>query len=247
MEKHQRILAWVSIVIFIVVGLATWIWFGLIQNRSGTAARDARTIAWIRNPGDYPEWAIKAGERCPQAPFYLPTSGYIGYLWDDSFRPGHRHQGIDIFGGTDPGITPVIAAYDGYLTRLSDWKSTVIQRLPEDPLNPRRQIWLYYTHMADPSGHSLVAGEFPPGTQEKFVLAGTLLGYQGNYSGTPGMPVGVHLHFSIVLDDGQGDFLNETNIQNTIDPSPYLGINVNSHNHPPDIPLCQAEPNRETQ
>ena len=28
----------------------------------------------------------------------------------------HAHQGIDIFAGTDINITPVIAAYPGYLT-----------------------------------------------------------------------------------------------------------------------------------
>ena len=49
----------------------------------------------------------------------MPTDGFIGYLWDDSFRPGHRHQGIDIFGGGQPGDTPVYAAADGYLTRLT--------------------------------------------------------------------------------------------------------------------------------
>ena len=67
-------------------------------------------------------------------------------------NPGHRHQGIDIFAGTDVGITPVYAAYDGYLTRQSDWKSTVIIRIPSDPLEPGRQIWTYYTHMADAEG-----------------------------------------------------------------------------------------------
>lgn len=241
MRRLHRGLVWVAIIILILAGLSAWVWFSLIQSRPRTATRDARTIAWIRNPENHPEWAIQAGERCPQAPFLLPTSGYIGYLWDDSFRPGHRHQGIDIFGGTEPGETPVVAAYDGYLTRLADWKSTVIQRLPEDPLTPGRQIWLYYTHMADPSGNSLIDGDYPPGTREVFVQAGTLLGYQGNFSGTPGLPVGVHLHFSIVLDDGKGSFLNETHIQNTIDPSPYLGINVNTHNHPPDIPICQSK------
>ena len=52
--------------------------------------------------------------------------------------------------------------------------------------------------------------------------AGTFLGYQGNFSGTPGNPTGVHLHFSIVMDDGEGGFLNELKIRNTLDPSPYF-------------------------
>ena len=110
----------------------------------------------------------------------MPTSGYIGFLWDDSFRLGHRHQGIDIFGGADVNITPVYAAYPGYLRRLPDWKSSVIIRIPQDPLQLGRQIWTYYTHMANGQGSSLIASQFPAGSSEVFVEQGTLLGYQGN-------------------------------------------------------------------
>ena len=123
------------------------------------------------------------------------------------------------------GITPIYAAYDGYLTRQPDWKSTVIIRIPQDPLQPDRQIWTYYTHMADQQGNDFISGDFPPGTSEAFVPAGTLLGYQGNFSGTPGNPTGVHLHFSIVKDDGDGNFLNETILENT-------------NQSPSNIPLC---------
>lgn len=65
-----------------------------------------------------------------------------------------------------------------------------------------------------------------------------MLGYQGNYSGTPGHPVGVHLHFSIVRDDGKGSFLNELKIQNTIDPSAYFGLPLNGRANQDNIPLC---------
>lgn len=204
----------------------------------GSSPRSMRVMQWIRNPAAHPEWAIAAGDRCGGAPFRLPTDGFIGYLWDDSFRPGHHHTGLDIFGGADVGITPVVAAYDGYLTRLSDWKSTVIIRIPEDPLQPGRQIWTYYTHMADSNGNSLIDSAFPAGTVEKFVKAGTLLGRQGNYSGTSGNPTGVHLHFSIVRDDGQGKFMNELEIQNTLDPSPYFAITLNAGADPEAIPGC---------
>ncbi len=51
---------------------------------------------------------------------------------------------------------------------------------------------------------------------------GDLLGYQGNYSGNPGNPTGVHLHFSIVRDDGSGKYLNELEFANTLDPSTVL-------------------------
>ena len=205
-------------------------------------ARYERVSEWFTDPAAHQEWAIKAGERCGQAPFIYPTSGFIGFIWDDSFRVGHRHQGIDIFGGEDINQTLVIAATAGYLTRLADWKSTVIIRIPEDPQKPGRQIWTYYTHMADPDGNSFIAPEFPPGTSEMFVEAGTLLGHQGNYSGTPDNPTGVHLHFSIVLDDGQGSFQNELEINNTLDPSPYLGLSLNASQNDSEIPICQPEP-----
>lgn len=193
---------------------------------------------WLSNPTRYAAWSNPAGERCGYAPFIFPSTGMVGYLWGDSFRAGHHHQGIDIFGGQKPGVTPVYSAYDGYLTRLDDWKSTVIIRIPSDPLQPGRQIWTYYTHLADSAGNSFISGQFPAGTFEKFIPAGTLLGYQGNYSGNQVAPVGVHLHFSIVLDDGKGSFLNELKIENTLDPSPYFNLRLDAATNQNGIPVC---------
>ena len=161
-------------------------------------------------------------------------------MWDDSFRPGHRHQGIDIFTSQGSGESPVFAAYDGYLTRMTDWKSSLIIRIPSDPLHPGQQIWTYYTHLANKDGNSYIVDDFPPGTTDLFISEGTLLGYQGNYSGTPGNPVGVHLHFSIVKDDGRGTFLNELNIKNTLDPSSYFDLPLNGIDNPDQIPLCSS-------
>ena len=220
--------------LLLVVGYQANRWLGM------EGPRTSRVLDWLHDPTAHPEWAVRAGERCGQAPFLVPTDGFIGFLWGDSFRPGHRHQGLDIFGGKGVNRAPVIAAYPGYLTRLEDWKSTVIIRIPDDPLYPRRQIWTYYTHMADSGGNSYISAEYPPGTHEVFVEAGTLLGYQGNYSGDPFNPVGVHLHFSVVLDDGQGGFRNELEIQNTLDPSPYLGLPVNAGENEGEIPVCPA-------
>ncbi|MEI8132458.1 MAG: M23 family metallopeptidase [Leptolinea sp.] len=197
-----------------------------------------RVEEFILHPENHRDWTLKAGNRCDDAPFQMPVDGFIGFLWDDSFRPGHHHQGIDIFSGTQPGETSIYAAYDGYLTRKPDWKSTVIIRIPSDPLQPSRQIWTYYTHMAMPDATPLVDAAFPPGTREVFVKAGTLLGKMGNYSGTPGNPTGVHLHFSIVLDNGQGSFTNELEIKNTLDPSAYFGFNLNKNRQNDEIPGC---------
>jgi murein DD-endopeptidase MepM/ murein hydrolase activator NlpD len=230
--------------LFLIVPLALIAAFGyfIYQNYfRGYLHGDLRTqrvMTWLNEPGAHPAWAVQAKQRCGAAPFSLPTSGYIGYLWGDSFRIGQLHQGLDIFGGTAVDVTPVYAAYPGYLTRQSDWKSALIIRIPDDPLHPGRQIWTYYTHMASPQGDSYISSDFPPGTAELPVEAGRLLGYQGNYSGDPGNPVGVHLHFSIVLDDGQGHYLNELQIQNTLDPSPYLGLPLNASQNPDQIPVC---------
>jgi hypothetical protein len=202
----------------------------------------ARLLAfrtWIRNPASHPDWKLSAGSQCGSAPFSFPTDGFVGFLWGDSFRPGHAHQGIDIFAGTEVGVTRVVSAYPGYLTRLPDWRSTVIVRVPEDPLQTGRQIWLYYTHMADEEGNSFISEEFPPGTFDVPIETGTLIGYQGDYSGDPNNPTGIHLHFSIVEDDGSGQFKNELDIRNTLDPSPYLGLPLNAYENRDRIPLCE--------
>ncbi len=217
----------------------------LRPNRDGSSGaisqRQRMILAYLNDPASHADWILPAGTRCGAAPFQMPTDGYIGFTWDDSFSPGHRHSGLDIFGGADPGLTPVYAAYDGYLTREVGWKSTLILRIPSDPLQPGRQIWTYYTHMADRLGAATISDQFPPGTHEVFIPAGTLLGYQGNYSGDPLNPVGVHLHFSIVKDDGSGQFRDERNIDNTLDPSPYFGMALNAGENPDRVPVCPPE------
>jgi len=228
----------VLLVAFLALCLAAvYVFYPWLHTR---LTRTRRLIQWFSNPGNYPDWTVQAGSVCGEAPFMIPTDGYIGFVWGDSFRPGHRHQGIDIFAGLPAGKAPVVAAYAGYLTRLPDWKSSLIIRIPEDPLQPGRQIWTYYTHMADDQGNSNILPEFPAGTTEKYVASGTLLGYQGNYSGDPFNPVGVHLHFSIVLDR-DGRFLNELDIRNTLDPSRYLGLNLNADSLTDDILVCQEQ------
>jgi hypothetical protein len=155
------------LVVFIVASYFALPW---LRTRG---ARLVRLRQWFDDPAAHPEWSVQAGGRCGEAPFLLPTDGYIGFTWGDSFRPGHSHQGIDIFGGQEPGQTPVVAAYSGYLTRLPEWKSSLIIRVPSDPLAPGRQIWLYYTpnfHPAPPSsifklGHSWATRATIPATR----------------------------------------------------------------------------------
>lgn len=227
--------------IIIVFGLLIGLGIYLYRELRPSLARTQAVVAFLKDPAANQHLVIQPGTRCNAAPFIFPTTGMVGYLWDDSFQAGHRHQGIDIFAGTDVGLTPVSAAYPGFLTRQPDWKSTLIVRVPSDPLRPGRQIWLYYTHLADANGNSFISADFPPGTEEKFIEAGTLLGYQGNYSGDPNNPVGVHLHFSIVRDDGGGHYTNELEINNTYDPSPYLGLRLNANTNPDQIPVCEPQ------
>jgi murein DD-endopeptidase MepM/ murein hydrolase activator NlpD len=222
------------IILLVFIGIIAYYLF----NHWSNPGRSLRLAEWMHNPQSHSEWAIQAGDRCADAPFVFPSDGMVGYLWDDSFRPGHQHQGIDIFSGTSIGKTAVVAVYDGYLTRQVDWKSSVIIRIPSDPLQPSRQIWTYYTHMADEAGNSFISSLFPAGTKELYVKAGTLLGYQGDYSGDPNNPVGVHLHFSIVKDDGSGHFLNELAFKNTVDPSPYFKLALNGSENKEEVPFC---------
>lgn len=192
-------------------------------------------VAWLTDPENHPEYATAALLRCGNAPFIVPSTGFIGLLWNDSsapYSPTYRHTGIDIFGNGAVGTVPIYAAYDGYLSRLDDWKSTVIIR-HDDPLFPARTIWTYYTHMASLDGNTdYISDEFPQGTYSKFVRQGTLLGYQGLYN--PPFPIAMHLHFSITTTAQDGTFNNEAILSNTLDPTPYLGIEVNAENaiHP---------------
>ncbi|MEW5987615.1 MAG: hypothetical protein AB1791_13360 [Chloroflexota bacterium] len=228
--------------LILVVGLFT----AVTLIRTMTDPRNQTFLRWWRGSAAERQSLVTIQrEACPGAPFILPADGYIGLLYGDPRGPYSRfrpHQGIDIFSPGAVGQTPVYAAYDGYVTREADWRSTLIQRVPDDPLQPGRQLWLYYTHMAHhDSGEDTIEEAFAPGVRELFVPQGTLLGYTGNYNGDSPRQVGVHLHFSIVLDDGRGGYRNELDIANTLDPSPYLGMSVH-YACAPAVPSCTANP-----
>lgn len=207
------------------------------QSNSGAVIR-----RWFADPASRRALITTLREPCPGAPFLLPTDGLIGLLWRDPAVPYHifrRHTGLDIFGDGAPGTVPVVAAYAGYLTRLDGWLSSVIIR-HDDPLRPGHTIWTYYTHMASRDGRtSYIADAFPPGTSEVWVEQGTLLGYQGDYSGGA-LSVGMHLHFSIVESEPGGSFKNESHLANTLDPSPYLGMPLNINSRPARPITCRS-------
>jgi murein DD-endopeptidase MepM/ murein hydrolase activator NlpD len=232
-RKH---LLFAAVLVISVAAVAAYGYFEYVR----PSGRWALYAELRTNPETFARYALQPGQRCEGAPFAFPTRGVILGLWNQAYRFGHRHAGLDIFSGTEPGVTAVYAAYPGYLSRLPDWVATVIIRIPSDPLNPGRQIWTYYTHLANQDGESFIVEEFPQGTFEQFVEAGTLLGYMGDFSGDPGNPTGLHLHFSVVKDE-DGEFLNELEIGNTYDPSPYFGMALDHGENPTEIPLCAGE------
>ena len=219
----RKKLPFILFVVLLAAGWGSWRWLNNPRNQT--------FITWSQgNQIDREALIIVQRATCPDAPFILPADGFIGLLYEDPRGPyssRNPHQGIDIFSNTEPGATPVYAAYDGYVTREETWRSTLILRVPQDPLQTDRQIWLYYTHMADQDGNDFIEDVFPPGTRDLFVEQGTLLGYTGDYNGNSARGVWVHLHFSIIRDDGNGRYTNELDFNNSIDPSPYLGRAVN--------------------
>ncbi len=228
-----RRLPWWLYVILVFAGIVAIIVVGpkFLRFYSRTLSNSPNLIGqWFRDPDSRSGLeTIREHIPCEGAPFILPSDGFIGLLWNDPAGPYtvlNRHSGLDIFGDGAPGELPVYAAYGGYLTRLPDWFATIIIR-HDDPLQPGRTIWTYYTHMGSRDGtESYIVDSFPAGTGGVWVEQGTLLGYQGKYAGNGGS-VGLHLHFSIVLSDDNGAFKNEAVIANTLDPSPYLGMDVN--------------------
>ncbi|MDX1992294.1 MAG: M23 family metallopeptidase [bacterium] len=228
MPKRRRFLLVIAFIILANIVLVLYL-YNRMRSDSNTYI-----YRWLNDPAARATLLTEQAEPCPGAPFLLPSSGFVGLLWSDPAAPYtlfRRHSGIDIFGDGAPGSVPVVAAYDGWLTRLDDWFSTVIIR-HNDPLNEGRIIWTYYTHMGSRDGtHSFIDDAFPPGTSEVFVEQGTLLGYQGEYAGS-GAGIALHVHFSIVTSGEDGSFNNEAIIGNTLDPSPYFGLPLRFEDRP---------------
>jgi hypothetical protein len=221
MKKRRFMLLLVILLLVGALSVGGWYVWSRLQTGSNNVI-----MRWFTEPASRAALTNLRTDVCPDAPFTLPSDGLIGLLWEDPAAPYtlfNPHTGLDIFGDGDAGTVPVYAAYEGYLTRLDDWVSTVIIR-HDDPLQAGRTIWTYYTHMAARDGaESFIVEAFPAGTSDVWVEQGTLLGYQGEYSGA-GAAIGMHVHFSIVLSDDEGAFLNEARIANTLDPSPYFGM-----------------------
>jgi peptidoglycan LD-endopeptidase LytH len=231
MLRRWLIRAGIVLVLLTIIGFGAYRVYRWYRN-SGTGSNNY-IVEWLTNPASHEVLNSEAFSRCPNAPFILPTEGFIGLLWNDSSAPytfTNRHTGLDTFGYGAVGTIPIYAVYEGWLTRHEDWRSTVIIR-HDDPLQAGRSIWTYYTHMASRDGDtSYVHAAFPAGTYSVFVQQGTLLGYQGLYN--PAFPIAMHLHMSIVTTADDGSFKNEAILGNTLDPSPYFGLQLNADKNP---------------
>jgi hypothetical protein len=140
-------------------------------------------------------------EACPGAPWRLPTRSDLG-MWWITYQIGFMGEGYE-------NTVPVYAVADGLLLRRPDWKGSVaIQH--DDPLRHGEKVWSYYGDMASGwDDESFVVPNFSPGSERVPVKAGQLLGYQGQWSGQPGRPIWMHLHFAVVPALADGSFPSE--------------------------------------
>jgi prolyl-tRNA editing enzyme YbaK/EbsC (Cys-tRNA(Pro) deacylase) len=67
---------------FLVI-LIVMAYFFIINDRR-SLSRTYNVISWLRNPAKNPQWTVQAGDKCGESPFIMPTSGFIGYVLDDS-------------------------------------------------------------------------------------------------------------------------------------------------------------------
>ncbi len=168
-------------------------------------------------------------ERCPGAPWQLPTRSEFGLWWES--------EELYLMGDGFEGKVPVRAVADGLLMRRPDWPDAVAI-LHDDPLNPGQKVWTFYGDMAGRAGRvSFVAPRFPPGSAAVPVRAGEVVGYQGRWRSADRGQMWVHLRFAIVpavtgeafpdalVGRAPPDALAPEVIQaGVLDPSPYLGI-----------------------
>lgn len=249
-RSRRRKLVLLLLALVILPGAALIAGYPALRTVAGVILRhppNEALLRWFYEPSARAALSTSFAAPCPGYPFLTPSAGLVGGLpWNAAYAPYNilqPHPGIDIFGDGPEGTVPVYAAYDGLLTREEDWVATVIIR-HDDPLQPGRVIWTYYTHMASVDGRrSYIVDRFPPGVTALPVRQGELLGYQGSYNGGPGaQPIGMHLHFSIVRSDALGHYLSEAVFANTLDPTPYLGLKLNDPSSG-DFPLrCLPPP-----
>jgi peptidoglycan LD-endopeptidase LytH len=147
----------------------------------------ARGAAAVREPDDV---QYLRGRR-----LIIPVVGVEPEELHDDFNAGRsggrRHHAIDILA---PYGTPIIAADDGYILRLSRNKAggTVVYAT-----DPEERVVYYYAHLA---------GYFEGLSAGKAIAKGDTLGYVGTSGNAPENTP--HLHFQIMRMRGGGRYWN---------------------------------------
>lgn len=175
----------------------------------------------------------------------IPTYGYIGYLFHqrlappndclDKNNPNVSHVGIDIWTNqqgtglksTSPEGNTVWAAHGGNLIGIFDTQNNSVKAtdpkastlLIDIGVIQGVHIYMLYAHMANANGLQTFVD---PGLYVgKSIAKGDVLGHQGNADKSTNPNLITHLHFEIKTTASLG---------NEIDPSPYLGRQVDRCN-----------------
>ena len=159
-------------------------------------------------------------ERHLHGPHGASKVGYgVNWLLIKLADGDYLHDGIDIWQVDQRvNVEPVYAVCNGLLIPFTNWSF----RIQCDSIDsifqvPHRQVWVYYTHMANQNGSvSYILPEFRSGKPSSRVSQGQLLGYQG----IKGTEV-VHLHLSVNTCASE---------RCNIDPSPYFGDSLDNNN-----------------
>lgn len=152
----------------------------------------------------------------PTLAFPVPASANpnIGSLWGDNRDAGvRRHEGIDIFAKFH---TPVIAAADGYITRVNENKlgGKVVFMRPAG-----KDYVLYYAHLDSQIAH-----------EGQLVKKGDTLGLMGNTGNARTTPT--HLHFGVYTNVGAVNPLPFVEIKSQMPYNITASLNaINSYAH----------------
>src|SRR5688572_6448447 len=86
----------VALIVLVLVVYALLRFFGGGSNSNDVITR------WFTDPSSRPALTTTMNRSaCPDAPFVLPSDGFIGLLWGDPAAPyttWNPHSGVDIFG-----------------------------------------------------------------------------------------------------------------------------------------------------
>ncbi|GEM_PF-2538578 len=186
--------------------------------------------------------AMATAAICPDADMYIPTEGTLEVPWGcwhntsqrpcQSYYPGginHPHQGIDIFGSSSPGVTPVYATFNGIAHREGSAAVYIVFDVPHNGQSA------YMAHMKNQA----TGEDYRAVSDGQRVSAGsTLIGKQGNYGGDKA--VVPHLHISYVKNNrGWEDW------SQSLDPTQFLQANYlafySGWNHQGPI-TCKSAP-----